>query len=271
VFLIVGISLAMQTISAAFTHFGKRDGAALPLKVSEVFGLYRSSKQAALDLWMTGIRGRDVLEAIYLEAISAAWKPTLIFSAILAFGPFYLIYPRENFGNPVMFAVACLTTFWAGYGFWRLSMTEFHFGGLRGGLNARLIVWKGDAWEEQLVPIVGRFFYAAAVLLIGGVGISFLTEFNDHYSAVLAYPNISGYQPSPELRAMMAENLHLSKAIFASIEIGLICWIVELLRRPVANDSIAAAIRTADAPFELYARRVICEDTDGSRARLREK
>jgi len=114
VFLIVSISLVVQSIPAAFGRFGKRDGAALPMTVSEVCGVFRSSRQAGLDLWLTGIRGRDVKEAIYLEAMSAAWKPTSIFSANVAFGPFYLIYPRESFGNPLLFVVACLTTSWLG-------------------------------------------------------------------------------------------------------------------------------------------------------------
>jgi len=145
-------------------------------------------------------------------------------------------------------------------------MTELQFAVLRRCLDARIVDWKGDAWEEQLVPIVGRLVHAAAVLLVGGVGITILAGLSDWASTIIWYPALLGYIPSPETRVFLLENRHLSKSLFAAIEIGLLCWVITSMRMSAAIDFIAAAFRNANAPFEQYARRVICEDTDGARA-----
>ncbi len=65
----------------------KRTSVGMPLYIGEVFSPLAWQEQAALDLWMTGARGRDVAEAIYLET-----RETWLFQAILCLLGFFGVY-----------------------------------------------------------------------------------------------------------------------------------------------------------------------------------
>ncbi len=262
--------LTIVILTGILARVGTRNDSALPTTVTEVFGQHSIAKQAALDLWMTGFRGGDVLQAIYLEAVGARWKATLVASVILSFSPYALIYPRDGFGNPFMFVFAIFATSGAGYSFWRMTMVESHSATVRRDLESRISLWRNAPWDEQLFTKVVGIGMSIGLIVVSVLGMYFLLWLNELVSVSLTYPTFFDYDLR-QVRPFLAENEHLSRAILVSLEVGLLCWIVAIVRRSFVSDSIAAAFRNADAPFELYATRVICKDTTSTPARLGEK
>ena len=63
---------AVAMVGMRFGHAVPKDDRRMPMRVADVFSASGYHRGAALDLWLAGIRGREVLEAIYLER-AARW------------------------------------------------------------------------------------------------------------------------------------------------------------------------------------------------------
>jgi hypothetical protein len=265
------VLVAFQIIARRFNQIGARNDFALPTKVSEVFAIKRWRVLAARDLYLTGIQGRDVFEAVFLEAISVRWKAMVFVSLVYSCIPFLLIYPRNNFGNPLLFVVACVTALWAGYCFWRFTMAMLQGRIATNELEKRLNWWGDDLVEEKLISSATGWLGRLGVFFACLIGIIFLFGMAERFNSIITYPTLNGFNPGASMRVFLAENVHLANAIFATLEIGMACFAIEVLMRDPLDKSIMESFSKSDLTFKSQSRRVICEDTDGSRARLREK
>jgi hypothetical protein len=258
--------VAFLIIARRFNQFGARSDFALPTRVSEVFDFKRWRMLAARDLYLTGIQGRDVFEAVFLEAVSLRWKAAVFVSLVYSCIPFLLIYPRNNFGNPLLFVVACVTTLWAGYCFWRFTMAMLQGSIATKELEKRLIWWGDDLVEEKLISSATGKFGRLGVYFACLIGILFLIGIGEQFDSIITSPTLNGFNPGTSMQVFLADNIHLANAIFATLEIGIACFVIEVLMRDSLANSITENFSKANLPFKSHARRVLCEDSNDTRA-----
>lgn len=135
-------------------------GTHLPRYLSDVYSKGGYVEHAAIDLWMSGLRGRDAVEAIYLETRERRWKWVLAvvaFAAAAYIGTFFL---RAGLLRPVAYVHAAAVLYFA----WEIAMALMIFGIRTTTLlqvESRLATWNESA---DFVEAAGTAFVRAMIL-----------------------------------------------------------------------------------------------------------
>lgn len=149
-----------------FVSSGKRlSGASMPRSVGAVFSRHGYHEQAAIDLWMAGVSGRDVAEAIYMEQMGRA-RWFLMLAYVPLWTAVWLVYILrvgiEGYG-PMMATIGL--PFFA----WHLFGTLYSVLMRRHGvveMRERLNTWRGEMPNPGILLVDAILTLIALALLV---------------------------------------------------------------------------------------------------------
>ncbi|MDK2971292.1 MAG: hypothetical protein PWP23_1047 [Candidatus Sumerlaeota bacterium] len=150
-------------------------GGRLPARLSSVFSTSGYMEEAAIDLWLAGAKGREVLEAIYLERREASKfgaTGIVLLLSVLGFGLYLYVAHPWHIGGYVIFAsltclVAQLVPFTLVSGISSVRTNS---------LEPRLAAWQAEsAWDAGLKAGLRRAGLAVLTIIATFLSIWVLT------------------------------------------------------------------------------------------------
>lgn len=106
------VAVALTIIGRSFQR-GRVQKGVMPRRLEQVFSVSGFMETQAIDLWLSGATGRDVLEALYLERRERNWLATILVMVLLgmvAVGIYlYLAKPWHIVGAMVVLSIVWIT------------------------------------------------------------------------------------------------------------------------------------------------------------------
>lgn len=229
----------------------------MPRRVTGVFAPTGYKEKAAIDLWLAGASGREVLEAVYLER-----REGNAASSAVVLGAVFILMCGHVWQVPFSPRISAVTTTLMAFFFAELFLTWYVYLGYRIRLNFvddHLKFWRG---EDAARSILNRRFLTLAAFWI--FCITFAWEF--HLAKIL----YAAWVAEPWARTLGEE---WSRIVLGTVELQtlsihfLLGGIALHAIRPVFRDAFQqgfhAAMKTANHDFARFMTCSVLQDQDG--------
>ncbi len=225
----------------------------MPRLCSRVFGRNGFFADAAVDLWMTGARGRDIVEAVYMEKRENALLTASLVASFLyiLFAVLYLGAARQYHAAGIALAVA---TLW-------LTFESTLAGTISAGHQVRtrtlepmVFVWESESGKSAGVKIGTERLRTGCVGLLVGVAIVFCAIFAISLSA--------------SLLSEMDANMKYALPVLLATAFLIAAMVLRLVRnwqRRNLSRKIEAVFERADQAFDHFMASAVLDDADGVR------
>ena len=250
-----GMSLFLPLVIAPSLQgvFGRgtdRDNA-LPLWVDEVFS-GSGSRQAAVDLWMCGASGREVLKAIYADVRERQWPPCVLPAVFVVC--LFLVGVVNNVRGPLETAIAVPVAVYASFAFMRLVQS-----GAMQYVFDRQIRRALFAWSDPFLPWneIGRGTYYAIVIGFFSFcccGAPLSSLFREDMMLDLLSMETDTLGIPARFTIVLVSTVTATAA-------GLVHFLTIFWRSKLQHD-LAAAFAAADSHYADFMRRWLCRDLE---------
>jgi hypothetical protein len=254
----VTLLVIIGSIAGRFLRKKRVQSSLLPRYAQEVFGKMGFHEQAAVDLWMTGLTGRELLTAFYLENRERGWKTIpagMILVLALALGLYgYFGHPATAHGITLLVSMCVLG------GALIPTLETYVIGStLRYQILDRIEAWQPRAKIISILQVLSKFF----MLMITALFLALLI------------PALAGWIFPPLLRALKGSSLALFREIgfhfphycISGILLAtagmMLATLPSYLRRALRK--LVEGLGNADWAYNSFMSCVVLSDPDGTR------
>lgn len=242
----------------------RRAGGAFPRTVGGVFAPSGFHEEAAVDLWLAGARGREILEAIYLESrrssplvcLLITLLATLPVAGLLILAFLFMGMPPAAMGlfRLVYLAPGIILFIWLLCELFLLVWTLDKGDKMRRAVENRLVIWRG---EPLAMMTIMHLFIDISLFLIILVPLA-LFEWMLWLSAWSVF--LEGFGWSRE--AWFAHGVPLTALINIIGLVGFL-WLLRRILMSVFDSTMNDNLKEADRTFERFMGRHVLKDPDG--------
>lgn len=254
----VWLLVIVGSIVGRFLRKKRVQSSLLPRYAQEVFGKMGFHEQATMDLWMTGMTGRELLTAFYLENRERYWKSIpigMILALALALGLYgYFGHPATAHGITLLVSMCVLG------GALIPTLETYVIGStLRYQILDRIEVWQPRAKIISILQVLSKFF----VLMITALFLALLIP----ALAAWIFPSLVRALRGSSLTLFREIGFHFSHYCIAGILLataGVMLATLPSYRRRALR-KLVEGLGNADWAYNTFMSCVVLSDPDGAR------